>query len=81
MSAVSPMETADRSAGLGAPAADALAAGLSRSALLLAIMSAAGIALALLVRRHRLAKLRAIYRAAGAAATTYTIPMTPVSGP
>jgi hypothetical protein len=64
----------------GASAADALAAGLSRSALLLAITSAAGVALALLVRRHRLAKLRAIDRAAGAA-TTHTIPTTPVPVP
>lgn len=37
----------------GAAPADALAAGLSRAALLLAIMSAAGVGLALLVARHR----------------------------
>jgi EmrB/QacA subfamily drug resistance transporter len=62
----------------GASAADALAAGLSRSALLLAIMSAAGVPLALLVRRHRLATLSAIDRAVSAAATTHTIPSQPI---
>ena len=59
----------------GASAADALAAGLSRSALLLAIMSAAGVVLAVLVTRHRLARLRAIDRAAAAAAVAHTIPI------
>ena len=59
----------------GASAADALAAGLSRSALLLAIMSAAGVVLAVLVSRHRLARLRAIDRAAAAAAVAHTIPI------
>jgi EmrB/QacA subfamily drug resistance transporter len=63
----------------GAAPADALAAGLSRAALLLAIMSAAGVALALLVRRHRLTPPRAIDRAAAAAATTHTIPTEPVT--
>jgi EmrB/QacA subfamily drug resistance transporter len=58
----------------GASATAALAAGLSRSALLLALMSAAGVALALLVRRHRQARLGAIDRAAAAAATAHTIP-------
>jgi EmrB/QacA subfamily drug resistance transporter len=60
--------------GAGATAADALAAGLSRSALLLAILSAAGVVLALLARRHRLAKLRLPERAAAAAASVHTIP-------
>jgi EmrB/QacA subfamily drug resistance transporter len=64
----------------GAPPADALAAGLSRAALLLAIMSAAGVALALLLARHRAPKPGAIHRAAAAAATTHTIPIEPVSG-
>jgi EmrB/QacA subfamily drug resistance transporter len=64
----------------GATAADALAAGLSRSALLLAIMSASGVGLALLVRRHRAGTPRAIDRAAAAAVTTHTIPIEPVTG-
>jgi MFS transporter len=64
----------------GASAADALAAGLSRSALLLAIMSAAGVALALLVARHRPPRPRAVDRAAAAAVTTHTIPIEPVTG-
>jgi EmrB/QacA subfamily drug resistance transporter len=64
----------------GASAADALAAGLSRAALLLAIMSAAGGALALLMARHRAPTPRAIHRAAAAAVTTHTIPTEPVTG-
>jgi EmrB/QacA subfamily drug resistance transporter len=64
----------------GAPPADALAAGLSRAALLLAITSAAGVALALLLARHRAPKPGAIHRAAAAAVTTHTIPIEPVSG-
>jgi EmrB/QacA subfamily drug resistance transporter len=64
----------------GESAADALAAGLSRSALLLAIMSAAGVGLALLVRRHRAGRPRAVDRAAAAAVTTHTIPIEPVTG-
>jgi EmrB/QacA subfamily drug resistance transporter len=64
----------------GAAPADALAAGLSRAALLLAIMSAAGVALALLLARHRAPKPGAIHRAAAAAVTTHTIPIEPVSG-
>lgn len=52
----------------------ALAAGLSRAALLMTIMSAAGIVLALLVRRHRAARTRAVDRAAAAAAIAHTIP-------
>ena len=64
----------------GASAADALAAGLSRSALLLAITSAAGVGLALLVRRHRPAQPRPVDRAAAAAVTTHTIPIEPVIG-
>jgi MFS family permease len=63
----------------GASAADALAAGLSRAALLLAIVSAAGVALALLLARHRAARPRPIDRAA-AAATAHTIPTEPVVG-
>jgi EmrB/QacA subfamily drug resistance transporter len=60
----------------GASAADALATGMSRSALLLAIMSAAGVLLAVVLRRHRVAKMRAVDRAAVAAAAVHTIPTT-----
>ena len=58
----------------GSSAADALAAGLSRSSLLLAIMSAAGVALVLLLGRHRARRPRAVDRAAAAAVTVHTIP-------
>jgi EmrB/QacA subfamily drug resistance transporter len=64
----------------GASAAAALAAGLSRSALVLAIMSGAGVALALLIGRHRLARSRGIDRAAAAAVVTHTIPTEPTAG-
>ena len=63
----------------GESAADALAAGLSRASLLLALMSAAGVALAVLVRRSGVAKTQAVDRAAAAAVTTHTIPTTPSS--
>jgi EmrB/QacA subfamily drug resistance transporter len=64
----------------GAAAGDALAAGLSRAALLLAIMSAAGVALALLMARHRGTRPGAIHRAAAAAVSTHTIPTDPLTG-
>ena len=63
----------------GESAADALAAGLSRASLLLALMSAAGVALAVLVRRHHAAKAHAVDRAAAAAVTAHTIPTAPSS--
>ena len=66
--------------GAGASAAEALAAGLSRSALLLAITCAiAGVALAFLIRRHRVKSPRAIDRAAAAASTAHTIPTEPAA--
>ena len=58
----------------GASASDALAAGLSRASLLLAIMSAAGIALIFFLARFRSRQPRGIDRAAAAAVTTHTIP-------
>jgi EmrB/QacA subfamily drug resistance transporter len=61
----------------GASASDALAAGLSRSALLLAVFCAAGILLAGFVRRQRAARSRAVDRAAAAAASIHTIPTEP----
>ncbi len=63
----------------GASDADALAAGLAGAALLLAIFSAAGVALSLLVARHRPEQPQAIHRAAAAAA--HTIPTRPPPGP
>lgn len=62
----------------GASPADALASGLSRSCLLMAIMCGAGVALAVVAAvRNRPAPLRAVDRAAAAAATTHTIPTAP----
>jgi MFS family permease len=59
----------------GASASDALATGLSRSALLMAIMCGAGILLAVVAAiRHRPGPARPVDRAAAAAAATHTIP-------
>jgi EmrB/QacA subfamily drug resistance transporter len=63
----------------GESTADALAAGLSRASLLLALMCAAGVALAVLVRRTGVARTHAVDRAAAAAVTAHTIPTTPSS--
>ena len=63
----------------GASPADALAAGLSRASLVLAICSGLGIAISLLMARHYSAKPKAIDRAAAAAATTHTIPTRPMA--
>jgi hypothetical protein len=46
----------------------------------MAIMSAAGVGLALLMARHRPGRPRAIDRAAAAAVTTHTIPIEPATG-
>jgi len=64
-----------RAAGLAA--ADALATGLARAALLLTIMSAAGVTLALLAGRHRPAKPGIVHLSAAAASATHTIPTAP----
>jgi MFS family permease len=61
----------------GESASAALAAGLSSSALLMAIWSAAGIALIVLMARQRRMPTRAIDRAAAAAASVHTIPTEP----
>ena len=64
----------------GATASDALAAGLSRAALLMAIICAVGIGLTLVAAvRHRPGTIRPVDRAAAAAAATHTIP-TPAAG-
>ena len=64
----------------GESASDALAAGLASASLALAIFSAAGVALAVVMRRVRLAKTEAIHRAAAAAATSHTIPVPGTEG-
>jgi EmrB/QacA subfamily drug resistance transporter len=61
----------------GASKPDALAAGLSGAALAMAIWCAAGVALVALMRRHHIAKPRAVDRAAAAAATVHTLPTQP----
>jgi hypothetical protein len=79
VAAVATVSTAvtDAHRAAGASAADALAAGLSRAALLLAITSAAGVALALLMGRHRDVRPQAVHRVAAAAAIAHTIPIGP----
>jgi MFS family permease len=57
----------------GESASEALAAGLAASALVMAIWSAAGIALVVVLARFRPRRPRGIDRAAAAAATTHTI--------
>ena len=59
--------------------AEALAAGLASSALVMAIWSALGILLIVLLGRHRLRPARRVDRAAAAASTSHTIPTEPVS--
>jgi len=59
----------------GASASDALAAGLSRASILLALFSAAGILLILLLKRFRARPPRPADLAAAAAVTTHTIPV------
>ena len=64
----------------GASAADALASGLARACLLMAIMCACGVALAVVAAvRHRPPPLRSVDRAAAAASATHTIPTPPLS--
>ena len=58
----------------GDSASEALAAGLAGSALLMAIVSAAGVLLVGLMRRQNIARSRPVDRAAAAAITTHTIP-------
>jgi EmrB/QacA subfamily drug resistance transporter len=58
----------------GASASDALAVGLSRSALLMAVCAGLGIALSLLMARHYQPRATLVDRAAAAAASSHTIP-------
>lgn len=57
---------------------ESLAAGLSRSAILMAVMAFAGVLLAVLMGRHQAAKARSVHKAAAAAAIAHTIPTAPV---
>jgi EmrB/QacA subfamily drug resistance transporter len=68
----------DQQLAAGATAADALTTAFARSALLMALICAAGVAFAFLMGRHRGERPRAIHRAAAAAATAHTIPTRPV---
>ncbi len=64
----------------GASASDALAAGVSRASLLMAILSGLGIALVLLIARHQQPRPSAVDLAAAASgAMSHTIPTQPVS--
>ncbi|HEX5309990.1 MAG TPA: MFS transporter [Solirubrobacteraceae bacterium] len=63
----------------GASQSEALAAGLSRASLMMAIWTAAGVALVTLMGHRRRARPRAIDRAAAAAVSTHTIPTQPVA--
>ena len=63
----------------GDSASEALAAGLASASLLMAIMSALGVALIVLMRRQHIRETRAVDRAAAAAATTFTIPTEPAA--
>lgn len=63
----------------GESASAALAAGLSASALMMAIWSAAGIALVVLLARQQRQGVRPVDRAAAAAASVHTIPTQPTS--
>ena len=61
----------------GESAADALAAGLAGASVLMAVWSALGVALIVLLRRAKQSHPRAIDRAAAAAVSTHTIPTQP----
>jgi MFS family permease len=64
----------------GASQADALASGLGSACLLMAILSASGVALVVFLRRHRPREPEAIDLAAAAAAPLHTIPVRSASG-
>jgi Na+/melibiose symporter-like transporter len=65
----------------GESASDALAAGLGATTLMLAIISLAGTALVVTLRRVRIAKQRPVDLAAAAAAAHHTIPLVPATEP
>jgi MFS family permease len=63
----------------GDTASEALAAGLASASLLMAILSALGVALVVLMRRHHIRETRRVDLAAAAAASTHTIPTEPTA--
>ncbi len=65
----------------GASAGEALASGLARSSLALAILCGGGVVIAILLGRHRANHARAIDRAAAAAISVHTIPIPQVAEP
>ena len=65
----------------GATRSEALAAGVASSALVMAIWSALGVLLVVLLGAHRQARPRGVDRAAAAASTAHTIPTQPVPAP
>src|SRR6478735_3077265 len=71
---------ADNHVADGASKADALASGLAASNVLLALCSVAGVALALLVARHRARPPQAVDYAAAAASGAHTLPTRPTAG-
>jgi EmrB/QacA subfamily drug resistance transporter len=79
VAAVATVSTAvtDAHRAAGDSASDALAAGLSRACLFLAVMSVLGVALLLLMGRHRGEGTSAVHRSAAAASTSHTIPVRP----
>jgi EmrB/QacA subfamily drug resistance transporter len=81
VAAVAMVDTAvaDNRREAGAPAADALAAGLGGAAVLMAVWSALGIGLIALMARHRQARPSGAERVAAAAASLHTIPAEPVA--
>jgi EmrB/QacA subfamily drug resistance transporter len=70
--------TIARQTAKGANAADSLAAGVASAAILMAVLCVFGVALALLIGRHRTGPVRPVDRAAAAAAAAHTIPTQPV---
>ncbi|WIM98437.1 MFS transporter [Actinoplanes oblitus] len=75
--AVAAAATVSTAATAGRDTAEGASAGLGAGALLLALMSAGGVALVLLLRRHRAEPATAVHLAAAAAATSHTIPTRP----
>ena len=65
----------------GDPPADALAAGFAGASVFLTVLSGLGIALVLLMGRHRGDRVEAVHLSAAAAATSHTIPTRPVPVP
>ncbi|GAA4600622.1 EmrB/QacA subfamily drug resistance transporter [Actinoplanes octamycinicus] len=75
--AVAAAATVSTAATDGRDTAVGLADGLGAGAVLLALMSVSGVALVLLLRRHRAERAAAVHLAAAAAATSHTIPTRP----